>query len=143
MKKLGVLLVVLLVVASLSACGKKEQAMEEMQPLTMDTMGNVSTAPVSEAAAPVIQAQPLDQAKLDSVPQAIPKPSAVEIQTALKNANFYMGEIDGKLGPMSKKAIEEFQKANTLKVDGKVGPQTWEALAKYLNPAPAAPSKKR
>ena len=55
-----------------------------------------------------------------------------EIQTALKNAGFYTGSIDGKLGPRTKKAIEEFQKAKELKVDGKVGPKTWAELDKYL-----------
>ena len=52
-----------------------------------------------------------------------------------------MGSVDGKLGPKSKKAIEEFQKANGLKADGKVGPKTWEALSKHLN-APAELPKK-
>lgn len=55
-----------------------------------------------------------------------------EIQTALKNAGFYAGTIDGKVGPRTKKAILDFQKANALKADGKVGPKTWAALEKYL-----------
>src|SRR3989338_2779431 len=45
-----------------------------------------------------------------------------QIQTALKNAGFYAGKIDGKIGPGSMKAIEEFQQSKGLKVDGKVGP---------------------
>ncbi len=60
-----------------------------------------------------------------------------QIQTALKNAGLYNGSIDGKIGPMTKKAVEEFQKMKGLKVDGKVGPMTWGELQKYLN-APAA-----
>ncbi len=55
-----------------------------------------------------------------------------DIQRALKNANFYTGAIDGKIGPKTKKAIEEFQKAKGLKADGKVGPKTWAELEKYL-----------
>lgn len=55
-----------------------------------------------------------------------------EIQTALKAAKFYTGDIDGKTGPKTKKAIVEFQKAKKLKPDGKVGPKTWAALEKYL-----------
>lgn len=58
-----------------------------------------------------------------------------KIQTALKNAGFYNGSIDGKIGPMSKKAIEEFQKSKGLKADGKVGLRTWAELEKYLNQA--------
>ncbi len=56
-----------------------------------------------------------------------------EIQTALKSAGFYSGNIDGKLGPASHKAIQAFQQSNGLKVDGKVGPKTWTLLEKYIN----------
>ena len=55
-----------------------------------------------------------------------------EIQTALKAAGFYTGAIDGKIGPKTKKAIEDFQRANGLVVDGKVGPKTWAEMEKYL-----------
>lgn len=55
-----------------------------------------------------------------------------EIQIALKAANFYAGNIDGKIGPKTRKAIIEFQKANGLKADGKAGPKTWTKLEKYL-----------
>jgi len=56
-----------------------------------------------------------------------------DIQQALKNAGFYQGEIDGKFGPKTKKAIEDFQAKNNLKADGKVGPLTWGKLGVYLN----------
>ena len=55
-----------------------------------------------------------------------------DIQTALKAANFYTGNIDGKIGPKTKRAIMEFQKAKGLKADGKVGSKTWIELEKYL-----------
>ncbi len=132
-------------------CGKKQTAMEEAQePMSMEAMSamsaNVQIAPeakpeVKAAKSKVETAQPssVSQAKLEPLPPAGPyKPEASEIQTALKNANFYNGPIDGKIGPKTKKAIEEFQKANGLKVDGKVGTKTWALLSKYLNPAPAA-----
>lgn len=63
-----------------------------------------------------------------------------KIQVALKNAGFYTGAIDGKIGPASRKAVEAFQKQNGLKVDGKVGPKTWAVLEGYLGAAsvPAA-----
>ncbi len=65
-----------------------------------------------------------------------------KIQIALKNLSLYNGNIDGKLGPASLKAIEAFQKNNGLKVDGKVGSKTWAALEPYLNgPATAAPTE--
>jgi murein L,D-transpeptidase YcbB/YkuD len=61
------------------------------------------------------------------------KPSKKEIQQALKNAGFYQGPIDGKIGPMTREAIKEFQRVNGLKVDGIVGKYTWEKLAPYAD----------
>ena len=58
--------------------------------------------------------------------------SAKQIQRALKAAGFYQGPIDGKIGPKTKKAILEFQKANGLKVDGIVGKKTSAKLKEYL-----------
>lgn len=55
-----------------------------------------------------------------------------DIQRALKNAGFYAGPIDGKIGPKTKKAIQEFQSAKGLVVDGKVGMKTWAELERYL-----------
>lgn len=54
------------------------------------------------------------------------------IQVALKNAGFYNGPIDGKIGKGTKKAIVDFQKANGLVADGVIGKQTWLKLNKYL-----------
>ena len=59
--------------------------------------------------------------------------SVRQIQTALKNARIYKGAIDGKMGPETKQAIREFQKANGLKSDGIVGRRTVEKLNKYLH----------
>ncbi len=147
------LVVILMVVFSIYmfGCGKKEASIEESQEsMSMEALSlpatNVPTAPAVQ----VTQTAPVSQAQLGPLPPAGPyKPAKQEIQTALKNAGFYSGEIDGKIGPMSKKAIEDFQKANNLKADGKVGPATWDALSKYLNPEPApavpaaAPVKKK
>ncbi|HAJ56189.1 MAG TPA: hypothetical protein DCL35_00275 [Candidatus Omnitrophica bacterium] len=66
---------------------------------------------------------------------AIPEsPTKKDYQAALKNAGFYQGEVDGKFGPRSKKAVEDFQVAHDLKVDGKVGPNTWDKLKEYYVP---------
>ncbi|MCM8774100.1 MAG: peptidoglycan-binding protein [Candidatus Omnitrophica bacterium] len=64
--------------------------------------------------------------------ESFKKISVFQIQTALKNAGFSPGPIDGKLGPKTKKAIIEFQKREGLVPDGKVGRKTWEKLCKYL-----------
>ena len=63
-----------------------------------------------------------------STPTITPK----RIQQALRNAGFYKGPIDGKIGPQTKEAIKAFQKANDLKPDGIVGKRTWEKLSEYL-----------
>jgi peptidoglycan hydrolase-like protein with peptidoglycan-binding domain len=141
MKKSVFIILALVLAVSIFGCGKKEKAGEE--PLTMDTLGMFSNetlqapgitpetktlevqAPVAPAATPVT-VEPL------SVSGAS-KPTSQEIQTALKNAGYYSGAIDGKMGPRTQKAIEDFQQANGLKVDGKVGPMTWAALSKYLS----------
>ena len=57
---------------------------------------------------------------------------AAKIQTALKNAGFYTGKIDGKIGAATKAAVIEFQKSQGLKSDGLVGRKTWEALKQHL-----------
>lgn len=60
------------------------------------------------------------------------KTRAKQIQKALKNAGFYKGEIDGKFGAQTKKAVREFQKSKGLAADGIAGPKTWDELSKYL-----------
>lgn len=56
----------------------------------------------------------------------------IAIQTALKNAGFNPGLIDGRMGQRTRFALEEFQKANNLPVDGRLSKQTWELLRNYL-----------
>ena len=144
MKKFGFIVLVFAVTICIFGCGKKQQTLEEMQqPMSMETLSTMSTTapqapeakievkPVAEMDSPAVRA-----AKLEPLPPSGPyKPTATEIQSALKNAGFYAGTVDGKLGPKTKKAISEFQKAHNLTADGKVGPKTWNALSKYLNSA--------
>ncbi len=60
------------------------------------------------------------------------RPNTKQIQTALKNAGYNPGPIDGKMGKRTREAIRAFQEANGLKVDGRVGKKTWGSLKKYL-----------
>lgn len=55
-----------------------------------------------------------------------------QIQSALKQAGFYKGGIDGNIGPKTKRAIKAFQKSKGLDPDGVVGPKTWEELNRFL-----------
>lgn len=47
-----------------------------------------------------------------------------QIQAALKKGGFYEGEVDGRLGLQTKRAIKEFQKSKGLNPDGVVGQKT-------------------
>lgn len=151
MKRYGWIILAISLITYITGCGKRQQAMEESQELiSMEAL--TSSGPVTQTIVPESKAlktqgsqiQPVTVAKLEPLPPPGPyKPQAVEIQTALKNAGYYTAEIDGKIGPKTRKAIEEFQKANNLEVDGKVGPKTWAILSAYLNPIPPIETKKR
>ncbi|MBP7835895.1 MAG: peptidoglycan-binding protein [Candidatus Omnitrophica bacterium] len=141
MKRFVFVIIAFIAAISLFGCGKKQQSLEEMQqPMSMETLTTMSgtTAQAPEARAPEAKVEVgtpivVKGAKLEALPPSGPyKPTPVEIQTALKNANFYTGAIDGKIGPKTKKAVAEFQKANGLAADGRVGPKTWSVLSKYL-----------
>jgi peptidoglycan hydrolase-like protein with peptidoglycan-binding domain len=54
------------------------------------------------------------------------------VQTALKNAGFDPGKIDGKLGPQTDAKIKKFQKAMGLLPDGKIGFRTLRELNDFL-----------
>jgi outer membrane murein-binding lipoprotein Lpp len=69
---------------------------------------------------------------MNAVSEASPSANPEQIQTALKNAGYYQGAVDGKLGKKTRRGVREFQKANNLSVDGKVGKNTWEVLKTYL-----------
>lgn len=103
----------------------------------------VTVAPVKEeASTPQVQTQvqtlstqtaPAAGLENAGVPEVAAKPSETEIQQALKNTGLYDGAVDGKIGPKTKKAIEDFQTKNNLTADGKVGPKTWDKLKEYLS----------
>ena len=120
-----------------SATATPATTTEELAQLPQAGASSLST---SVEALP-IDAAPVTQA-VSVIPAALETGKALshdqEIQAALKNAGLYSGKIDGKLGPASKKAIEDFQTQNGLKVDGKVGPKTWAALSVHLNAASSA-----
>lgn len=59
------------------------------------------------------------------------RPSTREVQQALKNAGFYQGSVDGKMGALTKEAVKEFQRVHGLTDDGVVGRQTWAKLKAY------------
>lgn len=72
------------------------------------------------------------QAVKESILGTSSQGSTKDVQRALTALKLYEGRIDGKMGPKTKKAIEEFQRQNGLKVDGVAGPRTWQKLKSYL-----------
>ena len=96
----------------------------------------IETQPIQVPAAPLggpeVKPQ-VEYAGAEDLGDLFVKPTEKEIQQALKNAGLYEGEVDGKIGPRSKRAIEEFQAQNNLKADGKVGSKTWQKLKEYLS----------
>ncbi|MCX5668616.1 MAG: peptidoglycan-binding domain-containing protein [Candidatus Omnitrophica bacterium] len=71
-------------------------------------------------------------ANISKVGEANQQIDSKQIQTALKNAGYYQGAVDGKMGKKTRKAVREFQKANNLPADGRVGKNTWLVLKEYL-----------
>lgn len=144
------LVLVILFCVYAAGCGKKQHSTEEMniqEPMSMEALSTLNTEQKTtpevkkqEAKSSVVPVSSSGEAKLEPLPPSGPyKPAFSQIQTALKNAGYYSGPVDGKAGPKTKKAIEEFQTANGLKVDGKVGPKTWALLSKNLTPVAQEP----
>ncbi len=141
MRNILVILLALALGFSVVSCSKKEKTLEEMQqPMSPEDLNRLKTETQGQPAAQAPIVSTTEQPAAEQLPPSGPfAPSATDIQTALKNAGFYTGAIDGKIGPKSTAAIEAFQKANGLAADGKVGPKTWAVLGRYLTAAaPAA-----
>ena len=161
MENKALLAVGLALTLSIAGCAKKPAETSNPQGTSFDSISTtdelaqlpqvatpnqqtaVEALPVETS--PVTQGAPMAAPTAPAVPTAIPVPADTgtaslshdkKIQTALKNAGYYQGNIDGKVGPASKKAIEAFQKDQGLKVDGKVGPKTWAALEPFLSGTP-------
>ena len=141
MKKSVLFFTAVFLVMSFVGCGKKKQESASMDGLNGVVSENVvSVTDTSAEAVPVVvenaenaTAQPAGEMAAVADTAAGAKPTAKQIQQALKNAGFYNGKVDGDIGPRTKKAIQAFQSANGLKADGKVGAKTWKALSASLN----------
>lgn len=126
-------------IALIVGCQKKEAQAPVDQPMVVEQP--VAAMTNMEAAMP---AAPMDAmtatagALTETVAAVVEKPSPQQIQEALKNAGLYDGNIDGSIGPKTKRAIEAFQTQNGLTADGKVGAKTWAKLGTYLGAAAAA-----
>jgi peptidoglycan hydrolase-like protein with peptidoglycan-binding domain len=65
---------------------------------------------------------------------AFTNPQIPGLQVALQARGFYRGSIDGIAGPLTAKAVRDFQRSRKLRVDGLAGPQTRRALGRLGRP---------
>ncbi|MGO9788640.1 MAG: peptidoglycan-binding domain-containing protein [Solirubrobacteraceae bacterium] len=63
-----------------------------------------------------------------TISQGATGPTVKWLQYLLVRRTLSDNEIDGIFGPVTKSAVEQFQKSENLAVDGIVGPATWSAL---------------
>lgn len=137
------ILMVLFLIVGLSGCASthknKKMTAAEMEAKIAELEGRVSsqqeeiTSLRSDLAGAKMDAQEAKSVASSKMDSRTPvKVSPTKIQQALKNAGYYSGAIDGKIGKKTTEAIKKFQEANGLKVDGVVGSKTWNALSQYL-----------
>ena len=117
---------------------QKDQKIEELRYEVKELAYQVETLDMSGVIEPrkrtkrSISSQKL-KIKKDKFEKILRIPVAPKkVQLALKNAGYYSGRIDGKLGSQTRKAIREFQKDHNLKIDGIIGQKTWKEIKNYL-----------
>jgi peptidoglycan hydrolase-like protein with peptidoglycan-binding domain len=130
-KRVLLLGLVALFIISLNGCASSRNKDLEIQGLRNQVAALESQTPVKteEVFSDQVIVNIEDSNKIGDIKEG---PSPRQIQAALKNAGYYQGVIDGKIGRQSRQAIRDFQRANNLSVDGKVGKKTWAVLREYL-----------
>lgn len=75
-------------------------------------------------------------------------PDVRKLQAELEKHGVRTGGVDGHFGPMTQRAVTEFQRGKGISANGVVGPETWAALARppsspgpVTGPGAPAPSK--
>ncbi|MDD3029269.1 MAG: peptidoglycan-binding protein [Alphaproteobacteria bacterium] len=91
-------------------------------------------APMGQAVAdepykPVVKAHTYKKhTRVSHVKKSVAKAAIRKAQEQLARLGYYLGKIDGIMGPQTRKAIKEFQRDYGLVVDGILGPKTIAAL---------------
>ena len=66
--------------------------------------------------------------------------SVTDLQSDLKAAGFDPGPIDGVYGPLTKAAVEAYQRDKGLTIDGIAGPETLGSLGATASPGADSPA---
>jgi hypothetical protein len=91
------------------------------------------TKPPAAPASPPRRPEERERAERPAAPSRILFDEfALRVQKALKAAGYDPGPVDGKKGPLTTKALKEFQKANGLAETGMADPDTWVILKREL-----------
>ncbi len=109
------------------------QPQEELAAITAGDAASLTA--VDPSATPSVQAQAALPAITEDASAEVAQAGAgntKNVQLALRAAGFDPGSADGRMGPRTREAIRDFQKANGLNADGKVGPRTWAKLETFL-----------
>ncbi len=104
-----------------------DQSVQEIRASVQGKEGGAASSAVSESGASY-------SGGVYRTPSGFELPS-LHIQKALKNAGYYRGTVDGKIGSATKEAVKAFQRDNGLEADGVVGRRTWDKLKVHLEGA--------
>ena len=102
-----------------------------------ETLANTSKKPAVSASASAVSGSAAGE--IYRTPSGFTLPSR-DIQKALKNAGYYNGVVDGKVGSETRAALKQFQEDQGLGADGVCGRQTWAKLSGFLEGVPAGAS---
>jgi murein L,D-transpeptidase YcbB/YkuD len=120
------------------AAAQNDQAVTDLKTEVTDLSQRVDDCEAGSRSATVIPAASRSDAEFEGTVSGKDKDlirvpvSAQKVQEALKNAGYYTGSIDGKIGSKTKEAIAQFQKDHGLKADGIIGRNTWAEMKTYL-----------
>jgi peptidoglycan hydrolase-like protein with peptidoglycan-binding domain len=95
--------------------------------VTAGTGSSVDSTTTTAATGSRVVTSPSDNVRLGDTGDGV-----AQIQTALKSLGYDL-EPDGQFGPVTDRAVRDYQSKNNLTVDGVVGPKTWEKLGAGVN----------
>jgi lipoprotein-anchoring transpeptidase ErfK/SrfK len=94
------------------------------------------SAPTSAPPTTAPPASPAPEAAEEVLRVGASGPVVLELQRRLSDLGFWVGEVDGNYGQLTRQAVMAFQKAQGLDRDGIAGPQTRSQLPNASRPQP-------